>query len=96
MRIALAWKDKSQGRIIEQLKKLGCMLDWQSLYYTLDSKMGNFVADAFALLFKQGLIYRANRIVSWCPYLQSTLSDLEVENREIDGKTVLQRPQGKQ
>ncbi|HEX3593936.1 MAG TPA: valine--tRNA ligase [Polyangiaceae bacterium] len=77
-----AWKEKSGGRIVEQMKVLGCSADWDRLKFTLDSDMQRAVREAFVRLYEDGLIYRATRLVNWDVAAQTVLSDLEVEVEE--------------
>ncbi|MEM8920438.1 MAG: class I tRNA ligase family protein, partial [Pseudomonadota bacterium] len=85
------WKEESGGAIINQLKRLGASCDWSRERFTLgdrndpDNQMAAAVRKAFIDLYKDGLIYRDKRLVNWDPQFQTAISDLEVENREIDG-----------
>ena len=81
----LAWKAKSSTNIIEQLSRFGLSVNWNALYFTLDPQKNHFVSQAFIKLFNDGLIYRDNRMIHYCPFLQTTLSDIEIEHREIQG-----------
>jgi valyl-tRNA synthetase len=80
------WKQRSGGRIIEQLKVMGASCDWQRERFTMDEGLSRAVREAFVRLYEQGLIYRARRLINWCPRCHSALSDLEVEHTETDGK----------
>lgn len=80
------WKDKSQGTIISQLKTLGCSLDWSRLAFTLDEKVSVAVRECFVRLYNDGLIYRDEAIIQWCPRCRTALSDLEVKFKEVKGK----------
>ncbi len=80
------WKEKYGNIIIEQLKKLGASCDWSRLRFTMDSEYAKWVQKAFLHYYEQGLIYRGKRIVSWCTACQTSLSDLEVEYKEEQGK----------
>ena len=82
---AWEWKEKSGGQIISQLKRLGYSVDWSRERFTLDKKLNDAVVEAFVILHNQGLIYRGEYLVNWCPASQSAVSDLEVEMREIEG-----------
>lgn len=88
------WKDQHGSRILEQLKKLALSLSWEQQYFTLDEYHSSIVTKCFHQLFRDGLIYRADRIVNYCPFLETTLSDLEVETIKIDGQIVLDLPDG--
>lgn len=80
------WKEKSQGTIISQLKTLGCSLDWDRLAFTLDENVSLAVRECFVRLYKDGLIYRDEAIIQWCPRCRTALSDLEVKFKEVKGK----------
>ena len=79
------WKEKYGGRIIEQLKKLGSSCDWDRERFTLDEGCSRAVREVFVRLYEKDLIYRGNRMVNWCPYCQTSISDAEVEYGEQDG-----------
>ena len=79
------WKEKHEGRIKEQLKKLGASCDWERWAFTMDEKRAKAVRVAFVRLYKEGLIYRENYIVNWCPRCETALSDIEVEYKEEKG-----------
>ncbi|MBL8687276.1 MAG: class I tRNA ligase family protein, partial [Alphaproteobacteria bacterium] len=80
------WKDKSGGMILEQLKRLGASADWSRERFTMDSGLSEAVTKVFVTLYRDGLIYRAKRLVNWDPKLQTAVSDLEVLNKEAKGK----------
>jgi len=80
------WKAEYGGRIIHQLKKLGSSCDWSRERFTLDEGLSKAVREVFVRLFEEGLIYRDNRLINWCPRCHTALSDLEVEYEEIEGK----------
>ena len=82
---AWQWKEEYGGRIVEQLKCLGSSCDWTRLAFTMDEKCSHAVRRAFVKMYKDGLIYRGNRIINWCPVCQTALSDAEVEYSEQDG-----------
>jgi len=79
------WKHKYGSEIIDQLKALGCSCDWSRLRFTLDDGLSQAVRTAFVRLYEEGLIYRGEYLINWCPRCGTALSDLEVEHREIDG-----------
>ena len=79
------WKKESGSTITDQLRRLGLSADWSRERFTLDPKLSESVLHAFTQLHAEGLIYRGNYLVNWCPASQSAVSDLEVDNREIDG-----------
>ena len=74
---------ESQGTILNQLRKMGSSLDWSRLAYTLDDTRYNAVMTAFVRMYDAGLIYRGMRIVNWDPKMQTTVSDDELEHKEI-------------
>ena len=82
---AWEWKAESGGTIINQLRKLGISADWSRERFTMDEGLSTAVATAFNRLYEEGLIYRGSYMVNWCPASQSAVSDLEVENKEVDG-----------
>ncbi|WP_244613576.1 class I tRNA ligase family protein, partial [Candidatus Liberibacter asiaticus] len=79
------WKKESGGSILSQLKRLGASCDWSRERFTMDEGMSNAVRNAFVVLYKDGLIYRDKRIVNWDPSLKTSVSDLEVIQKEVDG-----------
>ncbi len=79
------WKAESGGTITRQLRRLGASCDWSRERFTLDEGLSRAVAKVFVQLHKEGLIYRDKRLVNWDPHFQTAISDLEVENREVDG-----------
>ncbi|MEN9578339.1 MAG: hypothetical protein RJA70_1348 [Pseudomonadota bacterium] len=80
------WKEESGGRILEQMKVLGCSADWERLKFTMDDDMSIAVREAFVQLYEQGLIYRDTRLINWDWESRTALSDLEVENEEAIGE----------
>ncbi len=79
------WKGESGGTIVRQLRRLGASCDWSRERFTLDEGLSAAVRKVFVQLHKQGLIYRDKRLVNWDPQFQSAISDIEVEQREVDG-----------
>ncbi|APH56752.1 Valyl-tRNA synthetase [Granulibacter bethesdensis] len=79
------WKAESGGNITHQLRRLGASLDWGRERFTMDDGLSAAVRDVFVTLYRQGLIYRDRRLVNWDPQLQTAISDLEVESREVRG-----------
>ena len=79
------WKKKYGSRIITQLKLLGCSCDWERKRFTLDSQYCKAVTREFVTLYRNGLIYRGNYMVNWCPRCQTAISDIEVEHIEKEG-----------
>ena len=74
------WKEKYGSRIINQLKSLGCSCDWDRERFTLDTGYSKAVTREFVVLYRNGLIYRGNYMVNWCPRCQTAISDIEVEH----------------
>ena len=77
------WKKYSGNKITSQLRRLGSSLDWSSERFTLDDEYQHAVLNAFIQLFEEGLIYQGKRLVNWDPVLETSLSDLEVINKEL-------------
>ena len=80
-----AWREESGGKIIEQLKRLGASCDWERERFTMDEGLSRAVREVFVRLYEDGLIYRANRLINWCPRCHTALSDLEVEHEDKKG-----------
>jgi valyl-tRNA synthetase len=79
------WKQHYGNAILDQMKRLGASVDWQREYFTMDDNLSVAVREAFVRLYEQGLIYRGNYIVNWCPSCQTAISDLEVVHEEQKG-----------
>ncbi|NIA22939.1 MAG: valine--tRNA ligase [Proteobacteria bacterium] len=79
------WKNKHGDEIIDQLKKLGSACDWDREHFTMDEELSKAVRKAFVTLYKEGLIYRDNYMVNWCPRCHTAISDEEVEYKEEQG-----------
>lgn len=79
------WKAESSGTIQGQLRRLGASCDWSRERFTLDEGLSAAVRKVFVQLYKEGLIYRDKRLVNWDPHFQTAISDLEVEQKEVDG-----------
>jgi valyl-tRNA synthetase len=79
------WKAQSGGAIVNQLRRLGASCDWSRERFTLDEGLSDAVRKVFVTLHRQKLIYRDKRLVNWDPFFQTAISDLEVEQREVDG-----------
>ncbi|MEO0541687.1 MAG: valine--tRNA ligase, partial [Cyanobacteria bacterium P01_A01_bin.105] len=79
------WKEESGGKITTQLRKLGVSVDWSRERFTMDDGLSHAVLTAFKQLYDEGLIYRGNYMVNWCPASQSAVSDVEVENKDVNG-----------
>ena len=82
---AWQWKEESGGTIVNQLRRLGLSLDWSRERFTMDEGLSKAVLEAFVQLYEEGLIYRGEYMVNWCPATQSAVSDLEVDNQEVNG-----------
>lgn len=82
---AWQWKAESGGTIVNQMRRLGVSVDWSRERFTLDQGLSEAVSAAFIRLYEEGLIYRGNYLVNWCPASQSAVSDLEVEPKEVNG-----------
>jgi valyl-tRNA synthetase len=80
-----AWREKYGSAIINQLKRLGASCDWDRERFTMDEGLSRAVRKVFVDLYHQGLIYRGDYIINWCPRCRTALADLEVEHEEIDG-----------
>ncbi len=79
------WKEASGGTITRQLRRLGASVDWETERFTMDKGFYGAVQEVFVRLYEDDLIYRGKRLVNWDPKLQTAISDLEVENREVKG-----------
>ncbi|MDD3028927.1 MAG: valine--tRNA ligase [Alphaproteobacteria bacterium] len=79
------WKAQSGGRITQQLRRLGASCDWSRERFTMDEGLNRAVAHEFVTLYREGLIYKDNRLVNWDPKMQTAVSDLEVEQKETKG-----------
>jgi len=79
------WKEESGGTIVNQLKRLGASCDWSRNRFTMDEGFHDAVLKVFVDMYNKGLIYKGNRLVNWDPKFETAISDLEVENIEVDG-----------
>ncbi|MEA2102201.1 MAG: valine--tRNA ligase [Thermodesulfobacteriota bacterium] len=79
------WRRLHGDKIIDQLKRMGSSCDWERLRFTMDKGLSKAVRKVFVSLYEEGLIYRSDYIVNWCPRCHSALSDLEVEHEDEDG-----------
>jgi len=79
------WKAQSGGAITRQLRRLGASCDWRHERFTMDEGFSKAVIKVFVELYRRKLLYRAKRLVNWDPRFQTAISDLEVENREVQG-----------
>jgi valyl-tRNA synthetase len=80
------WKKESGGQITKQMRREGASVDWSREKFTMDEDLSRAVSEVFVRLYDEGMIYRGNRIVNWCPNDQTVLSDLEVEKIPQAGK----------
>jgi len=80
------WKKEYGGRIIKQLKRMGASCDWQRERFTMDDGLSRAVREVFVTLYDEGLIYRGERLINWCPRCHTALSDIEVEHEDEKGK----------
>ena len=79
---AWEWKEEYGGTILNQLKKLGCSCDWSRERFTMDEGLSNAVTEVFIDLYNKGLIYKGKRMINWCPYCNTSISNAEVEYEE--------------
>jgi len=86
------WKHEKGGQITQQLRRLGASVDWSREVFTMDPKLCKAVTEAFCRMYANKKIYRAKRLVNWCPHLNTALSNIEVEPLELTGKTLLKLP----
>ncbi len=82
------WKAESGGKILGQMKRLGDSVDWTRERFTMDEGLSRAVQTIFKRLYDDGLIYRAERIINWCPRCLTALSDIEVEHTDDDGELI--------
>src|SRR5207237_1334856 len=80
------WKQEHGGQILNQLRREGASVDWSRFAFTMDEDLSRAVRESFVRLYEDGMIYRGNRIVNWCPNDQTVLSDLEVLREPQNGK----------
>ena len=80
------WKVEYHGRISAQQRRMGISCDWTRERFTLDEGLSKAVLEAFVQLYEEGLIYKGNYLVNWCPRCQSAISDLEVDYDEVNGR----------
>ena len=79
------WKEESGGKIVEQMRQIGDSCDWSREKFTLSPELSRIVLEVFVRLYEEGLIYRANGLLNWCPVCLTVLSDLEVRHEERQG-----------
>ena len=86
------WKEEYHLKINNVLKRMGGSFDWSREAFTMDSNLSAAVTETFVHLHEEGYIYRSNRLVNWCVKLNTALSNLEVDNKDLDGRTLLDVP----
>ncbi|GFN82680.1 valine--tRNA ligase [Plakobranchus ocellatus] len=86
------WKNEKGHKIYDQLRKLGGSYDWDRVSFTMDDKLYRAVTEAFCRMHEKGLIYRSVRLVNWSCTLRSAISDIEVDKKEVEGRTLLSVP----
>ncbi|KAL1864623.1 hypothetical protein VTK73DRAFT_5777 [Phialemonium thermophilum] len=86
------WKGEYHQRINDAQRRMGGSMDWSREAFTMDENLTRATMETFCRLHDEGLIYRSNRLVNWCTNLETALSSLEVENKEIPGRTLLEVP----
>ncbi|WP_067640057.1 valine--tRNA ligase [Nocardia coubleae] len=82
------WKAESGGAISDQMRRLGDGVDWDRERFTMDEGLSRAVQTIFKRLYDDGLIYRAERIINWCPRCATAISDIEVDHKDLDGELV--------
>ncbi len=82
------WKAESGGKILGQMRRLGDGVDWSRERFTMDEGLSRAVETIFRRLYDDGLVYRAERIINWCPRCHTALSDIEVEHSDDDGELI--------
>jgi len=82
------WKAEYGGKILGQMRRLGTGVDWTRERFTMDEGLSRAVRTIFVRMYADGLIYRAERIINWCPRCLTALSDIEVEHRDVEGELV--------
>ena len=85
-KVVWRWKETAEANILSQIRKLGCSCDWSRQRFTLDEGLSSAVREVFVQLYEDGLIYRGEYLVNWCPRCRTAISDLEVEFEPTQGK----------
>ncbi len=80
-----SWREETGGTILRQLRALGVSCDWSRERFTMDQGLSRAVREAFVRLWEDGLLYRAERLINWCPRCRTALADIEVVHEEVDG-----------
>ncbi|KAI9698483.1 MAG: Valine--tRNA ligase, mitochondrial [Candelina mexicana] len=86
------WKEEYHSKINSVLKRMGGSFDWTREAFTMDENLSAAVTETFVRLHEEGIIYRANRLIHWCVKLNTAVSNLEVDNKELEGRTLLDVP----
>ena len=86
------WKNEKGGSIYDQIRKMGASVDWDRAAFTMDPKLARAVKAAFISQYNRGVIFRSNRLVNWSCALQSAISNIEVDSKELEGRTELPVP----
>ncbi|KAG8933507.1 hypothetical protein FRC02_011707 [Tulasnella sp. 418] len=86
------WKNEYQERITSQMHRLGGSYDWDRVAFTMSDDLSRAVVETFCRLHEDGILYRANRLVNWCVRLNTTLSNLEVDQKKLEGRTMMHVP----
>ncbi|KAH7909011.1 tRNA synthetases class I-domain-containing protein [Hygrophoropsis aurantiaca] len=86
------WKNDYQSRITNQLRRLGGSYDWDRTAFTMSPELSKAVIETFCRLHEDGILYRSNRLINWCVQLNTTLSNLEVDQKQLTGRTLLNVP----
>lgn len=92
LQLTQKWKDEYHDRIMGALRRLGGSMDWSREAFTMSPELSVAVAELFVRLHDDGLIYRSNRLVNWCTALNTALSNIEVQQKEINGRTKIAVP----
>ena len=90
--LAQNWKVEYHQKICNATRRMGASVDWSRERFTMDDDYREAVLETFVRLYEEGLIYRANRLVNWCTKLNTALSNLEVDNKELEGRTLIDVP----
>ncbi|MEE8348770.1 MAG: valine--tRNA ligase [Acidobacteriota bacterium] len=85
-KVVWEWKEQAEGNILNQARRLGCSCDWSRQRFTLDEGLSRAVREVFVRLHEDGLVYRGEYLVNWCPRCTTAISDLEVEYQPAQGK----------
>ncbi|KAI8940143.1 hypothetical protein NX059_003856 [Plenodomus lindquistii] len=88
----MEWKEEYHQHLTHTLKRMGGSFDWTREAFTMDQNLSKAVTESFVKMHEDGLIYRSNRLVNWCVQLNTALSTIEVDNKELTGRTVLDVP----